>query len=137
MADVFSPSKRSLIMSKIRSKGTSAEKAILSIISTKRLKYDLYNSSLPGKPDFVFPKKKKIIFAHGCFWHQHKNCNRATKPKSHKSYWLPKLENNMKRDKKYYKDLKKMGYKILIVWECEIKKTETEKLEAKISKFLS
>ena len=120
----------------IRSKGTRAEINVIKIISSFRYKYILYDKKLPGKPDIIFPHIQKIIFVNGCFWHQHTNCNRAVIPKTNQEYWIPKLEKNMARDKKNYRELKKMGFKILIIWECETKNKNLDKLNIRIKRFL-
>jgi DNA mismatch endonuclease (patch repair protein) len=75
---------------------------------------------LPGKPDIVFSRSKVAVFVHGCFWHQHENCLQASKPKTNGQYWLPKLRGNMERDMKYYAALETLGYRTVVLWECEI-----------------
>lgn len=98
-------------------------------------RYRLHRSDLPGKPDIVFLSRKKIIFVHGCFWHQHTKCKDGHLPKSNINYWRPKLERNLQRDRDVLRDLKELGWDVLIVWECETKDKET--LAAKINQFLS
>lgn len=82
-------------------------------------RYRLHNKKLPGKPDLTFMSRKKIIFVHGCFWHRHPDCKKASMPKTRTDYWKAKFENNVKRDEHVQNELKNLGWKILIVWECE------------------
>ena len=111
---------RSAIMSKIRSKDTKPEMVVRRLVHGMGYRYRLHRKDLPGKPDLVFPKRKKIIFVHGCFWHRH-NCKAGLKqPKSNLEYWLPKLERNAIRDKEHQKQLINMGWKILVIWECKL-----------------
>jgi DNA mismatch endonuclease (patch repair protein) len=98
-------------------------------------RFRLHRRDLPGTPDLVFPKLHKVIFVHGCFWHQHANCRRSNIPKTREDYWLPKLTRNVKRDRKSRMQLSKNDWKSLVIWECEIK--NPVKLEAKIRKFLT
>jgi DNA mismatch endonuclease (patch repair protein) len=97
-------------------------------------RFRLYRKDLPGKPDIVLPKYKTVIFVHGCFWHRHKGCKRCTTPTTNRNYWLPKLDRNIARDKISKKQLKKQGWNIIVVWECEIKKLD--KLTKRMSKEL-
>ncbi|MBN1870776.1 MAG: DNA mismatch endonuclease Vsr [Candidatus Omnitrophica bacterium] len=107
-------------MSQIRSKDTAPEKQVKRILRRFKINYRSHPQNIPGKPDIVLPRFNTVVFVHGCFWHQHKNCHRANIPKSNIAYWKVKLLNNVKRDRKYSFLLKKEGWKILIVWECEI-----------------
>lgn len=120
VADIHTKEKRSLIMSRIRSSDTWPELAVRKLLFSMGYRYRLHPKDLPGKPDIVFPKKKKAIFVHGCFWHSH-GCKRGQPPKSRLEYWLPKLENNKKRDTQTIAALETMGWKTLIVWQCQIK----------------
>lgn len=100
-------------------------------------RYRLHRHDLPGRPDLVFPGKKKIIFVHGCFWHQHDDpcCKRKNTPKSRIEYWGPKLARNVSRDKEHRQKLKDMGWDVLVIWECQVK--DTENMMSIISDFLS
>lgn len=98
-------------------------------------RYRLHRSDLPGKPDLVFSSRKKIIFVHGCFWHQHVECKDGHLPKTNLEYWIPKLEHNVQRDKKAVAELMKMGWDVLIIWECEL--ADRELLSIKLDQFLS
>ncbi|WP_298084025.1 DNA mismatch endonuclease Vsr [uncultured Akkermansia sp.] len=119
--DVFSPEKRSQVMSRIRSKDTKPEKIIRSILHKLGFRFRINRKDLPGKPDIVLPKYKTVIFVHGCFWHQHEGCRIASNPKSNIDFWNKKFSNNIERDKKNQKALKKMGYRVFVIWECEVK----------------
>ena len=137
MADHLSSEKRSWNMSRIRATNTHPEIIVRKYIFSLGYRYRLHGKKLPGKPDLVFAKKKKVIFVHGCFWHHHqsKNCKNSTLPKTNKKYWIPKLEGNIRRDQENLKKLKKLGWNALIIWECEA--ANVEKLGKKITRFLS
>lgn len=135
MADVFTPKKRSWNMSRIRSKHTSPELQVRQALSGLGLKYRLHVKSLPGNPDIVFRKYKTVIFINGCFWHQHKGCKRATSPKSNIDYWKPKLKRNIQKQKENFKEFKKLGWKTVIIWECEAKREDI--LNSKINRIFS
>ena len=121
MTDHLSKEKRSWNMSKIRSKNTRPELAVRKYLYSNGFRYRLHNRKLPGKPDITNQSKKTAVFVNGCFWHQHEGCKKAAIPKSNKSYWLPKLENNVARFKNNTDKLLDMGWKVFIVWECETK----------------
>lgn len=114
-------------MSRIKSANTIPEVLVRRFLFKEGFRYKLHDKKLPGKPDIILPKYKTVIFVHGCFWHCHKNCSYFIIPKSRKDYWIPKLEGNVKRDKKSLLELKKMGWKSIIVWECKLKKDKREK----------
>jgi len=113
-------------MSRIRGKNTSPELTIRKLVYSLGYRYRLYSKDLPGKPDLVFPGRKKVIFVHGCFWHYH-GCKKGQLPKSRLDYWLPKLEANKRRDEENSQELIKQGWKVLVLWQCEIKKTSVLK----------
>jgi len=121
MADIFTPAKRSEIMSRIKSRNTKPEMVVRKILFSKGLRYRLHEKDLPGKPDIVFRTSKLAVFVHGCFWLQHENCKDAFIPSTRQNYWLPKLEKNVQRDEKAIKCLNEMDWKVYIVWECLIK----------------
>ena len=122
MTDHLSQEKRSWNMSHIHSKDTAPEVLVRKYLFSKGFRFRKNVSTLPGKPDIVLPKYHSIIFIHGCFWHSHPGCKRANIPKSRKEYWLPKLSRNSDNDKKHYIELTSMGWKVIVVWECELKK---------------
>lgn len=125
---------RSENMRRIRSKDTSPELFIRRLIFKMGYRYRLHGKNLPGKPDLVFASRKKVIFIHGCFWHQHKNCIDSHIPRTNKDYWVPKLERNRIRDSENKIKLKENGWSFLIIWECQMKNSLG--LSNKIKKFL-
>ncbi len=135
MSDVFSTKKRSWIMSQIRGRDTTPERKVRSIAHRLGYRFRLHRKDLPGKPDLVFPSKKKTIFVHGCFWHGH-DCSRGRRiPKTNTKYWQDKIAYNVKRDKEIQAALKDLGWEVLIIWECELK--DPCKVMLDIDKYLS
>jgi len=134
MGDVFDIHTRHMIMSRVKSKDTKPELRVRKLLHALGYRFRLHLRGLPGTPDIVLPRWKSVIFVHGCFWHVHEGCKRATTPQSNKDYWEAKLEGNKKRDAENIKKLQSMGYRSLIVWECEIK--DVEQLAAKLTAFL-
>lgn len=117
--DTVSKKKRSKIMSSIKSENTKPEKAIRSSLYGMGYRYRIHVRGLPGTPDIVFPKYGTVVFVNGCFWHRH-DCDRATTPKTNKKFWNEKFENNKDRDKRNKTALEKMGWKVVVAWECEL-----------------
>ena len=124
-------------MAAIRSANTKPELTVRRLVTALGHRYRLHRKDLPGKPDLVFGTRRKVIFVHGCFWHLHPeaSCLDARQPKSNTSYWSPKLNRNVARDAEHVAALKKLGWKVLIVWDCETK--HRAKLGARLKKFLS
>lgn len=120
--DIFSQEKRSQVMSHVRNRDTRPEKIIRSILHKSGFRFRIQRKDLPGKPDIVLPKYKTIIFVHGCFWHQHEWCKKALPPKSNVSFWLEKFRKNKERDRKVIRTLQESGWKVIVVWQCEIPK---------------
>lgn len=121
MADFMSPAQRSAHMSKIRSKDTKPELWLRSRLHAEGYRYRLHDRRLPGKPDLVFPRRRKVIFVDGCFWHGHE-CPEGTRlPKSNTAFWADKRQRNQDRDEKQRDELRIMGWEILVVWECEVR----------------
>ena len=112
---------RSRNMSAIKSKNTKPEIAVRKVLHSMGYRFRLHGKDLPGSPDIVLPKYKTVIFVHGCFWHRHENCKYATTPKTREEFWESKFKENVIRDKSHQKKLSAIGWKIIIVWECEIK----------------
>jgi len=135
MPDVFSKEKRSWIMSRISSSNTKPEIIVRKIIHAMGFRYRLHVSNLPGTPDIVLPIHKKVIFVHGCFWHGHKGCKRSDRPATHRAFWEKKLNSNIARDKNNIEHLRKRGWKVLVVWQCETGNTNS--LSRRIQKFLA
>lgn len=123
MTDTVTPERRSQIMANIRSKGMKPEMIVRRLAHSMGYRYRLHRKDLPGKPDLVFPARRKVIFVHGCFWHQHGDpaCKIARRPKSNLDYWLPKLQRNAERDAEHQARLNELGWQALVIWECEVK----------------
>ena len=119
--DHLSPERRSWNMSRIRAKDTKPELAVRSLLHRMGYRFRLHRRDLPGRPDIVLPKYRTVIFVHGCFWHQHSGCRFSNVPKSRQDYWTKKLEGNVRRDRRHQRNLRKQGWKVLIVWECQTK----------------
>ena len=132
--DTVNKEKRSWMMSRVKSKDTKPEKIVRSMIHRMGFRFRKNRRDLPGSPDIVFPKYRKVIFIHGCFWHGHKNCSKASRPSSNEEFWSDKLDTNIQRDRKKVRELKKQGWKVLIIWECQIK--DEKRLTRKIKRFL-
>lgn len=109
-------------MSRIKSKNTAPEMRIRSALHQLGYRFRLHVKELPGKPDIVLPKYKTVIFVHGCFWHRHKGCVRATTPSTNQEYWEKKFQQNVMRDKLEQDELKRMGWRVIVVWECNVDK---------------
>jgi DNA mismatch endonuclease (patch repair protein) len=122
-------------MGLVRSKDTKPEVLVRKLTHSMGFRYRLHDSSLPGKPDLVFPGRRKIIFVHGCFWHRHGTCKNTRWPKSRLEFWKPKLERNRARDLSNRKALRKLGWRVLVIWECQIE--ESERLRERIRHFLA
>jgi len=137
MPDKFDSKKRSEIMANVKGRNTKPEIIVRKLLFSMGYRYRLHCKDLIGKPDITLPKYKYVIFVHGCFWHGCPSCKRAkVRPINNAVYWNDKLDNNLKRDKKNKKALNKLGWNVLIVWECETKKNNIEKLSKKINKKL-
>ena len=131
--DRITQKERSKIMSKVRGKNTLPELIVRKLIFSLGYRYRLHYKNLSGKPDLVFLGRKKVIFVHGCFWHMH-DCKRGAPPESNKFFWLPKLQQNKIRDTGNIHALEQAGWKVLVIWQCELKKQE---LRAAIKTFLN
>lgn len=133
--DPLTPKQRSERMALVRSKDTKVELFVRKLVYSLGYRYRLHVKTLPGSPDLVFHGRKKVIFVHGCFWHRHgETCSLTRWPKSKLEYWKPKLERNQERDKANQQQLRDLGWKYLIIWECEFKTKKP--LASRIQKFL-
>ncbi|MBK8184055.1 MAG: DNA mismatch endonuclease Vsr [Candidatus Competibacteraceae bacterium] len=134
--DTLTPSARSERMGRIRNRDTGPEMRVRRLAHGMGYRYRLYRADLPGKPDLVFPSRRKIIFVHGCFWHRHPDagCTLARLPKSRLDFWRPKLEGNRARDLENQKKLIENGWRVLVVWECELR--DAGRLERTLRGFL-
>lgn len=133
MTDVFTKKKRSLIMSQITGKHTSPELRVRKALYSIGIRYRLHDKKLSGHPDIVIRRLKIALFVNGCFWHQHKNCKRSTIPKTNRKYWLPKLKRNIEKQVEDFRKLRKAGWKIAVVWECQTK--NQNKLELRLRRI--
>lgn len=136
MADKISRDARSANMAKIRSTNTKPEIAVRRMLHAAGYRFRLHRKDLPGKPDIVFPSRKAIVQVHGCFWHRHPDpdCKDATMPKSRLEYWVPKLTRNVERDTQSTEALEALGWRVLIVWECQT--SNPNKLMQTLRQFL-
>jgi DNA mismatch endonuclease (patch repair protein) len=132
--DRLTPSQRSFLMSRIRSKNTRPEMIVRRLVHKIGCRYRLHSRDLPGKPDLVFASRRKVIFVNGCFWHYHRNCHIAGMPSSNKEYWAGKLERTRARDKSNLAKLKRLGWKVKTIWECDL--ADLDALSSVIIRFL-
>lgn len=131
--DKLTPELRSENMSRIRSKHSVPERVVRSLVHSMGYRFRLHSKHLPGQPDLTFPGRRCVIFVHGCFWHQHKGCREGRLPGSRTDYWSPKLNGNVLRDRKRAAQLRRLGWRVMIVWECQI---ENPHLPSRIRRFL-
>lgn len=132
--DTLSKKERSERMSRIRLKDTKPELVVRRLIHGLGYRYRLHDRHLPGHPDLVFKGRGKIIFIHGCFWHLHAGCANNRPPKTRRDFWMPKLEGNRARDKREQAKLRKLGWRIMVIWECQL--ADTDRLTKRIQAFL-
>lgn len=138
MTDKIPEERRSWNMSRIRSKGMKPEMVVRRLVHGMGYRYRLHRKDLPGKPDLVFGPRRKVIFVHGCFWHQHSDpaCKIARIPKSKLGYWTAKLGRNVERDQEHQTQLQGQGWRVLTVWECETKPKALDALEVRLREYL-
>jgi DNA mismatch endonuclease (patch repair protein) len=137
MADVHTKAQRSYNMSRIRSTNTKPEMLVRKFLHAQGFRYRLHDKKLPGKPDIVLPKYKTVIFVHGCFWHGHEGCKYYVVPKTRAEWWLDKINTNKTNDSKALKALKKDGWKLVEIWECDLKASKMEKRMMKLLQQLN
>lgn len=133
--DTFSQAERSAIMRRVHGKDTGPEMAVRRMVHRMGFRYCLHRGDLPGKPDLAFPARRKVIFVHGCYWHGHSCRAGRNRPSSNTGYWIAKLDRNKARDAANQRRLRRMGWGVLAVWECELK--NAERLQARLARFLS
>ncbi|MBN1827012.1 MAG: DNA mismatch endonuclease Vsr [Candidatus Eisenbacteria bacterium] len=135
MTDTLEPEKRSWVMSRVRSKDTSPEITVRSLVHRLGFRFRLHRRDLPGTPDLVFPSRHMVIFVHGCFWHGHR-CRRGNRiPKTNRSYWIDKINRNKARDRLQRGRLRRLGWRVMVVWECQL--SDLDRLERRIIGFLN
>lgn len=135
MPDIFAPEKRHEIMQNVKTKNTAPEIKLRSLLHKNGFRFRANRKDLPGKPDIVLPKYRAVIFVHGCFWHGH-DCSRGQRPQTNADFWKQKIDRNVIRDKSDVSLLESLGWRVLIVWECEIKKKNEAVLLSQVKEFL-
>ncbi|MBU2498398.1 MAG: DNA mismatch endonuclease Vsr [Proteobacteria bacterium] len=108
-------------MRRVLSRDTTAEKKVRSLLHSLGFRFRLHREDLPGKPDIVLPKYSSVIFVHGCFWHRHEGCRRASMPATRQDYWVPKFKRTVERDRQTQRELRRLGWNVIIVWECQLR----------------
>lgn len=126
MTDTLNEQQRHYNMSRIRSKDTKPEEIVRKYLFSKGLRFRKNDRRYPGHPDVVLPKYKTVVFVNGCFWHRHEGCRYASTPATNREFWNHKFEGNVERDAREQKELQEMGWKVIVVWECELKKAVRE-----------
>ena len=133
-ADRLSRTQRSNLMSRVRNRDTAPERALRRLLTDMGYRYRLQYKAVRGRPDVAFPGRRKVIWVHGCFWHRHPDCPRATLPKSRRDFWATKLEGDRSRDLAVQMEAQRIGWQTLIVWECEL--GELDRLTDRLKQFL-
>lgn len=133
--DTLSKAERSERMSRVRNKNSNPEMKLRRLVHGMGFRYRLHTKELPGKPDMVFPARGAVLFMHGCFWHRHARCRLARLPKSRVSFWREKLETNKLRDQRNCRRLRSLGWRVLVVWECQL--NDVEKVSILVCNFLN
>lgn len=133
--DRITSEQRSRLMARVRAKNTAPEVNVRKTAHAMGLRFRIHRRDLKGTPDLVFPKHKVAMFVHGCFWHQHPSCKRATAPQTRREFWEAKLAGNVKRDKEVVQQLVSEGWRVEIIWECETK--DAAELTRRISKVFA
>lgn len=136
MADVHTPEKRSLNMSRIKGRDTKPEMFVRSLVHRMGYRFRLHRKDLPGNPDLVFPRLRKIILVHGCFWHMHSCANGRATPEQNFDFWQNKRKSNTDRDKRTVRALRRAGWRVLIVWECKLKRRKQDAVQKALLRFL-
>ena len=123
--DTLTPERRSWNMSRIRSSDTTPERLVRSLLHRMGYRFRLQRKDLPGRPDIVLPRYRTVVLVHGCYWHRHPNCRLAYTPKSNQEFWETKFAENVSRDSRQCEELGAMGWRVIIVWECETKELQS------------
>jgi DNA mismatch endonuclease (patch repair protein) len=134
--DVVDKPTRSLMMAGIRGKDTKPERALRTALHSAGFRYRLHVPNLPGKPDLVFPKYKAVVLVHGCFWHRHTGCWWCSNPSSNREFWSAKFEQNTRRDAKNISDLRNLGWKVAIIWECAMRLRDPDSVALRVGRWL-
>lgn len=136
MADVFDKATRSAIMRSVRSTDTTAELVVRRALHRSGYRYRLHDGRLPGRPDLVFASRRKVLFVHGCFWHRHACRSGRASPKTRRAYWTAKFERNRRRDRRVRRRLERLGWKVMVVWECQLATSKVDTTLHRIKRFL-
>lgn len=136
MTDVFDAATRSRTMAAIKGRDTTPELRLRRALHALGLRHRLGGAGLPGRPDLVYPRRRAVIFAHGCFWHRHPGCARATTPATRTEYWGPKFARNVERDAEVEARLRGMGWRVGVVWECALKVRDLPETSAAVAQWL-
>ncbi|MBR0899577.1 DNA mismatch endonuclease Vsr [Bradyrhizobium tropiciagri] len=136
MVDIVSKQTRSRMMAGIKGKNTKPELQLRHALHGLGLRYRLHLAWLPGRPDIVFPKYQAVVQVHGCFWHRHDGCSLTTTPSSNVSFWHLKFEETTKRDRRNFKALRQLGWRVAVVWECSLRDDGVEQVARKIASWL-
>lgn len=134
--DTLSPEERSRRMALVRSTDTKPEMRVRRLVHGLGYRYVLHDKRLPGTPDLVFPSRKRVVFVHGCFWHRHRCPKGDRMPATRVDFWGPKLEGNRRRDARVVRELRRLGWRTLIVWECRTKPSDADQLGRRLVRFL-
>lgn len=131
--DIYEPEKRSQIMAAVRTRHTAPELVVRRLLHSLGYRFRLHRDDLPGNPDIVLPRHRAAILVHGCFWHHHKRCKKAKLPATNREFWRRKILRNVQRDKANIQDLERLGWRVMVVWECE---TSRDDLASRLIQFL-
>lgn len=126
--DFLDPGARSALMSRIRGRDTKPELAVRRYLHARGLRYRLNDPTLPGKPDLALKSRKVAVFVHGCFWHGHQGCNKARTPKTRAAFWLAKVTTNKARDQRVIRQLRKLGWRVFVIWQCQLDESRLARL---------
>ncbi len=132
--DRLTPERRSALMAKVRSRDTGPERAVRSLAHGLGYRFRLCQANLPGRPDLVFAGRGKVVFVHGCFWHCHPGCRANRTPATRRDYWQAKLDNNVRRDRRNLARLRRLGWGVMVVWECQLRMPD--RVAARLTRFL-
>jgi len=135
LMDRLTPEHRSWNMSRIRSRDTSPERVVRSLLHRLGYRFRLHRRDLPGSPDIVLPRHRAVVFVHGCFWHRHRGCRFAYTPKTRQQFWMQKFRENQARDERARRKLRRMGWRVLVVWECQT--ARPDRLGSRLQRWLA
>ena len=132
--DCFTADERRSLMARIRNRDTEPERRVRSVLHRSGYRFRLHRKDLPGRPDIVLPGRRVVLFVHGCFWHSHRRCSRASTPKTNRAYWVAKLEGNARRDRDQQVRLRRLGWRVAVIWECQT--ADENQLKRRLEKLI-